>query len=120
MMLPPTLFADGVTLEPTQDGVIVHLDLEGKSDNMELSVLGAGGGKIRTLLKGSLEAGSHSFIWDGKSDDGMQQPLGPHAVEVRGKGLLYREGFMALNHSVASQKKVLRKSRTQLTPSSLP
>jgi flagellar hook assembly protein FlgD len=47
----------------------------------------AAGELIRTLAKGDLEAGFHTFPWDGRGDTGTQLASGVYFFEVVSKSL---------------------------------
>lgn len=58
-----------------------------KSAPVELSVFDMQGRKMRTLLSGRVEAGTHHTIWNGKTDAGTEAPGGIYAcvLKVAGK-----------------------------------
>ena len=90
------LESSGVVVTPTQTGAHVTITVQEKED-MTLSIL-SGEERICTLHRGSLEAGEHRFVWDGKNKKGIQLPQGPYAVEVySSKTGPYREGFFTLS-----------------------
>ena len=89
------LGGDTVSLEPIPGGTIVHVTSQEKSENSKVSIL-SDLISIRTLHEGSLNAGEHTFIWDGKDDAGTQLPEGSYAVKVESEQLLYQEGFSTL------------------------
>jgi flagellar basal-body rod modification protein FlgD len=40
---------------------------------------------VRSLDLGSLDAGSHNFVWDGKADDGQTAQPGMYKIKVEAK-----------------------------------
>jgi hypothetical protein len=54
----------------------------GRPGQVGVRILDASGTELRRLYKGSLEAGSWSFKWDGKLGDGRTAPQGSYSIEV--------------------------------------
>ncbi|WP_110651110.1 flagellar hook assembly protein FlgD [Salinicola peritrichatus] len=48
----------------------IGVDLDSAVDDLQISIKGANGEVIDTFSTGPLDAGVHSFTWDGKLDDG--------------------------------------------------
>ena len=46
------------------------------SENVQLAVYNLLGEKVRTLLDGKMNAGSHTVVWDGTNDSGLTMPSG--------------------------------------------
>jgi hypothetical protein len=55
----------------------------GAPGRVELDVLDVNGRRVRTLLHGALDAGTHAATWDGRSDQGTRLPAGIYFVRLR-------------------------------------
>ena len=84
----------GVTITSNESGVEVKVVLAEEGD-LDISILGKGDKKIRTLFKGPVEKGTIlSVPWDGKDDTGVQFPSGSYVLDIETPhGPLHREGF---------------------------
>ena len=52
----------------------------------QLEVFGAAGERVRTLVQGTLTAGPHFAIWDGRGESGARLPSGTYFVRLRMDG----------------------------------
>ncbi len=57
-----------------------------RAANVELSIFDLQGRKIRTLLEGYREAGTHGWFWDGKKSDGSYANNGVYFLRLRAGG----------------------------------
>ena len=60
-------------------------NLELASDEGRVMVRDAAGNVVRTIALGAQRAGQHTFLWDGKSDDGMRVPSADYTFDVAAK-----------------------------------
>lgn len=72
-----------VTTDGSGLGVPVAFDLDRASDKTVVQIMDASGRVVRTLDLGGRAAGVNRITWDGRSDDGIVQPKGTYAVNVR-------------------------------------
>ena len=56
-----------------------------------LAIYNIQGRQIRTLVSGDLAAGTHSFMWDGTSEDGKRVASGIYLYELRAKNFTARK-----------------------------
>ncbi|RKZ01420.1 MAG: hypothetical protein DRQ04_04925 [Candidatus Hydrothermota bacterium] len=54
-----------------------------KTQDVELYVYNVSGQKVRTLVSGTLNAGTHSVTWDGRDDVGNRLPSGTYFYTLR-------------------------------------
>jgi serine protease AprX len=54
-----------------------------KTENIDLTVYDVSGRRIRTLVRGSVEAGDHSATWDGTDHAGARVPSGTYFYKLR-------------------------------------
>ena len=58
-------------------------------ERVVLTVYNVAGRKIRTLLDGERDGGSHEVVWDGQNDSGEPVPSGVYYYRLRAAGLQY-------------------------------
>lgn len=58
----------------------------GRPGDLEVGVFDLAGRKVRTLERRSATAGEHVLVWDGRSDDGHDQPAGIYLVRYAADG----------------------------------
>ena len=58
-------------------------DLESAADKVSVSIVDGNGLTVRTLSLGALDAGTHRYAWDGKSDSGAQVADGAYTMKVQ-------------------------------------
>lgn len=61
------------------------VDLPSDASSVKVTITDQSGLTVRTLDLGSLEAGSHNFVWDGKADDGQAAQPGIYKLKVEAK-----------------------------------
>ena len=61
------------------------IDLPGDADSVSIDISDSNGLPIRTLNLGSAKAGSHTFTWDGKSNQGDDAAAGNYSFRVTAK-----------------------------------
>lgn len=69
----------------TSSGGIGGVDLPSDASSVKVTITDQSGLTVRTLDLGSLEAGSHNFVWDGKADDGQAAQPGIYKLKVEAK-----------------------------------
>jgi flagellar basal-body rod modification protein FlgD len=58
------------------------MTLGSDADSVKVTISDAGGNVVRTLDLGALKAGSQTFSWDGKTDDGAAAPDGRYTFAI--------------------------------------
>ncbi|HJR14807.1 MAG TPA: flagellar hook assembly protein FlgD [Rhodanobacteraceae bacterium] len=59
------------------------LELGAAADDVQISVTDGSGKVVRSFDLGALDAGTQSFSWDGKLDDGTQAPQGAYTISIK-------------------------------------
>lgn len=72
----------GNGLQLGDTGAIGGLVLTSGADQVVVSIKDQNGLAMRTLTLGNLDAGTHNFAWDGKTDAGVQAVNGSYGVSV--------------------------------------
>lgn len=73
----------GKTLQIAGAGTSAGVELAGAADKVNVTIKDANGLTVRTLSLGALDAGTHRFAWDGKSDSGAQVVDGAYTMDVQ-------------------------------------
>ncbi|MBI3525172.1 MAG: flagellar hook assembly protein FlgD [Betaproteobacteria bacterium] len=61
------------------------IDLSGAADGVSVTITDANGLAMRTLNLGAMAAGTHTFQWDGKTDNGSAVADGKYTLSVTAK-----------------------------------
>lgn len=61
------------------------IDLAKAADSVTIAIVDSNGLPIRTINLSSLDAGTHTFNWDGKTDDGIAAADGNYSFSVTAK-----------------------------------
>ncbi|MDD2408572.1 MAG: flagellar hook assembly protein FlgD [Tepidiphilus sp.] len=69
----------------TNSGGIAGVDLPLAASSVKVTITDQSGVLVRSLDLGSLDAGSHNFVWDGKADDGQTAQPGMYKIKVEAK-----------------------------------
>jgi len=69
----------------TNSGGIAGVDLPLAASSVKVTITDQAGVLVRTLDLGSLDAGSHNFVWDGKADDGQTALPGIYKIKVEAR-----------------------------------
>jgi flagellar basal-body rod modification protein FlgD len=80
-----SVLVSGSGLSMQSGAAIGGVDLGGAADGVSVSIKDANGIVIRTLKLGAMEAGTHLFQWDGKSDSGALAADGNYSISVTAK-----------------------------------
>lgn len=72
-----------ITTDGSGLGVPVNFSQDRASDKTVVQIQDASGKIVRTLDLGSRPVGISKITWDGRSDDGLVQPAGTYAVNVK-------------------------------------
>ena len=75
----------GSGLQLGDNGALGGLTLDAAADQVLVTVKDPNGLVMRTLDLGNLDAGTHNFTWDGKTDAGAQAVNGIYGVAVAAK-----------------------------------
>ena len=68
---------------PFNAGTLIPLVIGGEAVPASLVVYDALGRQVRRLVAGTLPAGAHALVWDGRDDRGQGVGSGPYLVELR-------------------------------------
>jgi flagellar basal-body rod modification protein FlgD len=75
----------GSGLELGDSGAAGGVELSAPADHVTLTIKDSNGLVMQTMDLGNLEAGTHNFVWDGKTDAGAQAVNGAYSVSVAAK-----------------------------------
>lgn len=75
----------GNGLALTDSGAVGGLELSGVADKVAVVIKDSNGIVMNTVNLGQLNAGQHNFVWDGKTDAGVQAVKGSYSVSVTAK-----------------------------------
>jgi flagellar basal-body rod modification protein FlgD len=59
------------------------LELAAPADDVQITITDGSGKVVRSFDLGAADAGTQSFSWDGKLDDGTQAPQGAYTLSVK-------------------------------------
>ena len=69
-LMPPTPYPN-----PFDDSTAINVPFYSSGDG-KIYIVNQNYDTIKTLLNGNIDAGYHTFIWDGKNDEGIQVEVG--------------------------------------------
>lgn len=95
----------GVTL--TREGALAGVELAEPADRVTALIRDGSGIDIRTLDLGPLDAGTHTFYWDGVADSGARAANGAYTVTLKAQ-----RGDTAPSAAALTPAKVLGVSRS--------
>ncbi len=72
----------GNGLNLTDAGAVGGVELAANADQVAVTIKDANGIVMNTLNLGKLDAGVHNFVWDGKTDAGVQAANGNYSISV--------------------------------------
>ena len=75
----------GSGLKLGDSGAAGGVELKAAADHVVLTIKDSNGLVMQTMDLGNLEAGTHNFVWDGKTDAGAQAVNGAYSVSVAAK-----------------------------------
>ncbi|MHB9027161.1 MAG: two-component regulator propeller domain-containing protein [Candidatus Latescibacterota bacterium] len=67
---------------PFNPGTIIEFTIQ-ETAKTEVSIYNAAGQKINTLVAGTMSAGRHSFVWDGRDEGGLAVASGVYMAVIR-------------------------------------
>ena len=70
---------------PFNQSTVIRVDLDTRTD-MELLVFNMKGQQVATLARGPYRAGTHAFVWEGRSTTGLELASGVYACRLRAGG----------------------------------
>ena len=70
---------------PFNQSTVIRVDMETAAD-MELAVYNMSGQRVATLARGPHQAGTYSFVWDGRSVGGAELASGVYTCRLRAGG----------------------------------
>lgn len=77
------VLVEGKSLHVAGAGAAGGVELGSGADRVDVTIRDANGIAVRTLSLGELDAGTHKFSWDGKSDSGAQVADGNYSMQVK-------------------------------------
>jgi flagellar basal-body rod modification protein FlgD len=78
----PSRITVAVGPNPARGSADVRLDLARAAEAARVAIFDARGARVRTLLAGSLPAGSRSLRWDGRDERGREARAGVYWASV--------------------------------------
>ncbi|APX65081.1 flagellar hook assembly protein FlgD [Sphingomonas sp. gentR] len=66
----------------TSGGLAGQVELDAAASNVTVTIADASGGVVKSLSLGAQKAGTASYDWDGKTDDGKTAGSGPFTISV--------------------------------------
>ncbi|MDD3380454.1 MAG: flagellar hook assembly protein FlgD [Rugosibacter sp.] len=72
----------GSGMQLTDAGAVGGVELAANADQVKVTIKDANGLVMNTVNLGLLEAGVHNFVWDGKTDAGVQAVNGSYSMAV--------------------------------------
>jgi flagellar basal-body rod modification protein FlgD len=84
----------------TESTVNLQAELKGSAKNVTWTVLDENGRVVRTIHETEKNAGTLSYAWDGKGDDGKRLPPGRYKVRVAADD---GDGDIAVERAVAGR-----------------
>jgi flagellar basal-body rod modification protein FlgD len=66
----------------TDAGAVGGVELAANADQVVVTIKDANGLVMNTMNLGKLDAGVHNFVWDGKTDAGVQAANGNYSISV--------------------------------------
>lgn len=75
----------GSSLKLTDSGAAGGVELASPADKVVVTIKDANGLAVKTLELGDLDAGTHNFVWDGKTDSGAQAVNGAYSMSAVAK-----------------------------------
>ena len=70
---------------PFNQATVIRIDLDTRAD-MELAVYSMSGQQVATLARGPHPAGTHSFVWGGRTTRGLELASGVYICRLRANG----------------------------------
>jgi flagellar basal-body rod modification protein FlgD len=77
-----SVLVPGSALALSNSTAVGGVDLSSAANKVTVTITDANGLAVRTLSLGTLDAGVHDFVWDGKTDSGAQATDGSYTVSV--------------------------------------
>lgn len=75
----------GSSLQLVQGGAIGGVELNAPADEVSVAIKSSSGQVLRTLNLGAMNAGIHSFTWDGVTENGTPAVNGSYSVSIVAK-----------------------------------
>jgi hypothetical protein len=80
---------------PFTQSTRIRLELP-RATHGTLSIHDASGRRVRTLLSGSLKAGPHVLVWDGRGERGQKVATGVYFCDLRSEAFTDRQKLLLL------------------------
>lgn len=78
------------------------LELEAPADQVEVTISDGSGREIRSMDLGGMGAGAHTFVWDGKANDGAAVPDGAYRISVEASAGGEQRSVQRLQYAVVN------------------
>ncbi len=72
---------------PSSDRVNIEFELSKADENINISILGINGKKIKQLYSGNLSKGHHKYVWNLDNEWGSKVSKGVYILQIVGKGI---------------------------------
>ncbi|MGD9536948.1 MAG: flagellar hook assembly protein FlgD [Alphaproteobacteria bacterium] len=79
-----TVEAEGRTSTLSQGLAVWQFELPSNAEQVDITVTDSNG-KAVLNTNGAIDAGVHSFVWDGRNNDGMTMPDGNYTISISAK-----------------------------------
>ena len=94
-LLPNTTELSNIYPNPFNPSTTIEYALDISSD-VSLHIYDMQGRIVKTLVSNNLEAGSHSIVWNGLNDNGVQVSSGMYLVRMEANGQAYQQAITLL------------------------
>jgi hypothetical protein len=81
---------------PARSGTVFSFELPA-ADSAELILYGVSGRRVRTVARGRFDAGSHSFVWDGRDDRGLDVAPGVYFYRLTTRDASHAKRLVVVN-----------------------
>ena len=94
-LLPNTTELSNIYPNPFNPSTTIEYALNVASD-VSLYIYDMQGRVVKTLVSNNLDAGSHSIVWNGLNDNGVQVSSGMYLVRMEANGQAYQQAITLL------------------------
>ena len=94
-LLPNTTELSNIYPNPFNPSTTIEYSLEIDSD-VSLYIYDMQGRTVKTLVSDNLDAGSHSIVWNGLNDSGVQVSSGMYLVRMEASNQIYQQAITLL------------------------
>ena len=94
-LLPNSTELSNIYPNPFNPSTTIEYALNVASD-VSLHIYDMQGRVVKTLVSNNLDAGSHSIVWNGINDNGVQVSSGMYLVRMEANGQAYQQAITLL------------------------